>query len=394
MQTVEISQSPRVKEFLQNPFDFYTKIRLSGPLVKWQDLGLMVTADYSIVNKILRDRNFVREPPNGFYCQVPKKMFPFYENESNSMLEREPPTHTRLKSAALADFSKANLKRFEPKIKEICYKTLTQIKKGQFDLTQEFSRKFPVLVISRLLGVPEEMAPQLVKWSNSMVAMYQSRRTKKIEDTALKATVDFSKYARKLIEIRRKTKGDDVISHLLLSDLKGEKLSEKELVSTIILLLNAGHEATVHTISNGVKALIESGCNNQVILKCSKRVVEEILRFSTPLHLFRRYSAKERIIGDHTIKKGEEIGLLLAAGNRDPKHFVLPEIFDPLIKRKPNLSLGAGVHFCLGAQLARLELEIAIKGIFELFPSIRITDQPEYADTYHFHSLKRLTVEI
>ena len=152
MKTAEIKQSPHSKDFLQNPFDFYKKVRSRGLLIKWRDLDLKVTGDYSLVNETLRDRSFVREPLNGFFYQVPKKMFPFYENESNSMLEREPPTHTRLKSAVLADFGKANLKRFEPKISELCYDSLRLIKKGQFDLTQEFSKKFPVLVISKLLS--------------------------------------------------------------------------------------------------------------------------------------------------------------------------------------------------------------------------------------------------
>ena len=157
--------------------------------------------------------------------------------------------------------------------------------------------------------------------------------------------------------------------------------------------MNAGHEATVHTISNGIKTIIESKIVLQDLLPNTKRLIDEILRHATPLHMFTRYCTRNIIICNQRFRPGDKIGLLLAAANRDPKHFVEPEVFNPFIARKTNLSLGAGLHFCLGAHLARLELEIAITSIIKKFPKIEITSPPKYQDNFHFYGLNELRLK-
>ena len=383
-------QSPRDPVFVQNPFEFYKKLRSTGKIVRWSEYDMAVTNDYETVNNILRDKRFIREPPLGFFSGVPKHLFPFYENESRSMLEREPPYHTRLKSLAFPFFTNRKLKELEHEIKELCQTLLKGIVTPEINLISDFSKKFPVIVIARLLGVPEFMAPQLVSWSADMVAMYQARRDLEIEKKAVVATLEFSKYIEKLLDEKNKTPSEDLISYLIRENKSDEPLSNEELISTIILLLNAGHEATVHTISNGVKTILECKYSFPEIIKKPKQLTEEILRYCTPLHMFTRYSSVEVTLDGHRFYPGDKIGLLLAGANRDPNYFVDPESFNPLIKRRTNLALGAGIHFCLGAHLARLELQIAITTLIDLFPSMQISQKPYYEDNFHFFGLKEL----
>ena len=392
MQT--LFQSPRDPKFFKDPFIFYKKVRATGSIVRWEDFDLAVTADYDTVNTVLRNKTFVREPPQGFFSGIPKNLFKFYENESRSMLEREPPYHTKIKGLVSPFFTNKRLKKLKVEMEYLCDKLIKNIPTPEFDLITSFSNKFPVLVISKLMGVPESMAPQLLKWSNNMVAMYQARRNKKIEEKAVEATKEFSAYIKNLLIKKKLSPSEDLISYLIHDNYKDQGVSESEIISTIILILNAGHEATVHTISNGMKTILESSVSVDDLIKTPKGFVNEVLRYSTPLHMFTRYCTGKISLNGHTFKPGEKIGLLLAAANRDPAQFESPEVFDPLIKRKANLSLGAGIHFCLGAHLARLELEIALLSFVKSFPDLKIISEPIYQDSFHFHGLKNLFLRI
>ena len=388
-------QSPREPNFFQNPFLFYQKVRAAGRMVRWNDYNLVVTADYTTVSNILRDKKFVREPPQGFFANTSKALLPFYENESRSMLEREPPYHTRLKSLAAPFFTNKKLKQIKDEIENLCNNLIESIPTiEEIDLISHFSQQFPVIVITRILGVPESMAPQLVKWSSKMVAMYQARRDPEIEMQAVDATNEFSDYVKTLLKLKRINPSEDLISYLISANNSDDPLNEEEIVSTIILLLNAGHEATVHTISNGLKVMLESEFSLTALLQKPKILTEEVLRYATPLHMFTRYCKNEIVVCDQHFNAGEKIGLLLAAANRDPKHFVQPERFNPFVKRKTNLSLGAGLHFCLGAHLARLELEIALTSLIKKFPQMQISKTPKYQDNFHFYGLKELCLKL
>jgi len=276
----------------------------------------------------------------------------------------------------------------------LCVELLKDSPIHTFNLMDSFSKKLPVIVICRLLGVPEAMAPQLVKWSNNMVAMYQARRNSEVEKKAASATINFTNYLTELIKTKKNSDDADLITYLVKTNAFQKNLTTPEIVSTIILLLNAGHEATVHTISNGIKAMIESGFDLKDQIKDPQKLSSEILRYSTPLHMFIRYCSTDIELGKYSFEKGEKIGLLLGAANRDPKHFVAPDTFNPFIPRKPNLSLGAGIHFCLGAHLSKLELQLAIPILVEKFPNMKLANTPKYEDNFHFHGLKELTLEI
>jgi cytochrome P450 len=247
-----------------------------------------------------------------------------------------------------------------------------------------------VIVIARLLGVPEEMAPDLLRWSNAMVMMYQAGRTRAQEDAAVRATEEFVAFMRGYVDERRATPRDDLISHLIAAEEDGAKLTTDELITTCILLLNAGHEATVHSLGNGVKLCLETGARPG---PDPAPLVEEILRHDPPLHMFTRTAYQDVTLFGHAFKRGDEVGLLLASANRDAAAYPDPDRFDPTRPTKPaNAAFGAGLHFCIGAPLARLELQIALPALFAARPDLALAETPAYADIYHFHGLKSLMV--
>ncbi|HGG63151.1 MAG TPA: cytochrome P450, partial [Rhodobacteraceae bacterium] len=254
-------------------------------------------------------------------------------------------------------------------------------------------QKIPVIIIARLLGVPEDMSDQLLTWSNAMVAMYQARRTRKIEEDAAKASSEFAAFMRGYIDQRRASPADDLITHLIAAEQDGEKLTTDELITTCILLLNAGHEATVHSMGNGIKTLLEQNTPRSALAPDQvETTVEEIFRFDPPLHIFMRIAREDLELFGHPIKRGQSIACLLAAANRDPAAYDEPNTFRPGRPIKANTSFGGGLHFCVGAPLARLELQIALPVLFNRLPNLRLTKAPRYANVYHFHGLTALPV--
>jgi unspecific monooxygenase len=235
------------------------------------------------------------------------------------------------------------------------------------------------------------MSDDLLRWSNAMVGMYMANRSRAAEDRAIAATEDFMAFLRGYIADRRADPRDDLITHLIAAESEGDRLTTDELISTCILLLNAGHEATVHTIGNGVKTLLET--KTPAIALSPETVeasVEEILRFDPALHMFTRWAYEEVDVMGHRFQRGDQVALLLAAANRDPGQWDRPAQFLPDRPAKPNATFGAGLHFCVGAPLARLELQIALPILFQRLPNLRLAAKPVYADVYHFHGLKAL----
>jgi unspecific monooxygenase len=248
------------------------------------------------------------------------------------------------------------------------------------------------MVIASLLGVPADMTPQILSWSHDMVAMYQARRDRGMEDRAVAATIAFSTYMRGLLAQRRAEPGGDFLSQLLTaSDNDGTTLTEDELVTTAILLLNAGHEATVHSLGNGVQALLRHGKTSD-FLTDPARCSEEMLRFDTPLHMFKRYALQDLEYRGLRLRRGDQIGLLLASANRDEQKFPSAPVFFPSRHPNPHVSFGAGIHFCVGAPLARLEMQTALGVLFERLPNLRLDSPARYRDTWHFHALESLPV--
>ncbi len=382
-----ISQSPTDPDFVQNPYPFYDRVRAIGDFFWWNDYNMACAVSHQTVHAVLRDRRMGRECPAELAPDIPPHLQPFYDVEAHSMLELEPPRHKRLRALVLRAFTSRTIAGLAPDIRALCHKLIDEFPDQPFDLLTAYAQPVPVVIISRLLGVPEDRADDLVRWSNAMVAMYQARRTPQIEEDTIAATNDFVSFMRGYIAKRRKTPTDDLISTLIAAEADGERLSEDELITTCILLLNAGHEATVHTLGNGTKTLLEHG-----VPEITDASVEEIIRYDPPLHMFTRWVYEDVTIGDHTFKRGDQIACLLAAANRDPVAYPDPNRFDPSRKGAQNTSFGGGIHFCVGAPLARLELKIALEVLFERCPNLALAGTPQYGDVYHFHGLEQLMV--
>ncbi|WP_121629635.1 cytochrome P450 [Tropicibacter alexandrii] len=385
-----VSLSPTDPAFVQDPYTAYADWRTHGDLVWWEEYGMPCAVSHGAVHALLRDRRFGRECPADQVPAVPDHLAPFYAIEAHSMLELEPPRHTRLRSLVLRAFTSRRIAALGPEIAALSHQLIDAFPEGEVDLLPAFCQPIPVIVICRLLGVPETMADQLLAWSNAMVAMYQARRDRQVEDAAATAAREFGDFIRGYVEERRQTPADDLITQLIAAEEAGEKLSTDELITTCILLLNAGHEATVHTMGNGIKTLLETG--TPIPPERAEPVTEEILRYDPPLHMFTRYAYETVEAFGHTFQPGDQVALLLGAANRDPAVWPDPDRFDPARKVVQNTSFGAGLHFCVGAPLARLELQIALPILFERCPDMRLSEPPRYANLYHFHGLSRLKI--
>ncbi len=388
-----LSQSPTDPDFVQNPYPFYERARTGGDLFFWEEYGMPAAVGLDLVNAIFRDRRFGREVPEEKRTPVPDHLTPFYDIEAHSMLELEPPRHTRLRSLVLRAFTSRRIKELGPDIESLSHALIDGFPDGEFDLLAAFADPLPVTIIARLLGVPEEMGPQLLRWSHDMVAMYQASRTSETELAAARASSEFADFIRDYINSRRRVPGDDLLTHLIAAEEAGEKLTTDELITTCILLLNAGHEATVHGLGNAVKTILEQ----DVVAAFSSGdgidlAVEETLRFDPPLHMFTRWAYEDIEIGGHAFKRGDQVALLLGAANRDPKAWDAPERFDPTRPIRTNMAFGGGLHFCVGAPLARLEMQIALPILFDRCPGLTLVETPRYANVYHFHGLERLMV--
>ncbi|WP_371169947.1 cytochrome P450 [Aliiroseovarius sp. 2305UL8-7] len=389
---LRLQQSPTDPDFIQNPYDFYDRARAGGDLFFWDEYDMPMAVSFGAVNALLRDRRFGREPVTPI--EFPDHLAPFYAVEAHSMLELEAPRHTRLRKLVLRAFTSRRIAGLGPEIEVLTHQLIDAFPKGEFDLLPTFATRIPVIIICRLLGVPEDMADDLLKWSNAMVSMYQARRTRQIEDDAVAATEAFVAFMRDYIDQRRGDPRDDLITELITAEEEGERLSTDELISTCILLLNAGHEATVHALAIAVKTILQQKTPAEFLTTDTiGGTAEEVVRFDPPLHMFTRHVYEDTVFYGNELKRGDEIGLLLGAANRDPDVWDDPATFDPARPIKPNTSFGAGAHFCIGAPLARLEMAHSLPILFERCPNLRLTAPPKFGNVYHFHGLEKLMVQ-
>ncbi len=392
---IMVDQPPTEKNFVQNPYAFYRRILKRGGVCFWENYNQKAFFTFDTINKIFKDKRFGRELPPDFKQPYEKNLSDFYRIERNSMLELEGKRHTRLRGLVLRAFTTKNIQKISKDIHNLCTQLLDNIHDNETDLIKSYAKQVPVITIARLLGIPEEMSDQLLKWSNSMVAVYQANISAEGKDFANQSSKEFFEYIKKYVAERRSKPGDDLITHLINAEEDNQKLNFDELVSTCILLLNAGHEATVHTIGNGIKALLLNKVDCRFLKEKEWRsIVEEILRYDPPLHIFTRFAYENLTVDDVNIARGEKISLVIGASGHDEARWDKP--FEFRSNRRPltHNSFGAGAHFCLGAPLARLEIILALKNLFDKKRYIKILQKPEYADIYHFHGLKSLNVEM
>jgi cytochrome P450 len=398
-----VSLNPRDPEFFNDPYRAYAAIRARAPAFFWEDYGFWCFARHADVSALLRDRRFGRQILHVMsreelgWPEPSPRLAPFAAIERHSILELEPPEHTRLRNLVNRAFVSKQIEILRPRIAALAHERIDAFaREGSCDLISEFATPIPVAAIADFLGVPRDLAPQLLDWSHRMVAMYQFGVTPVVEDAAAEAASEFADSVRSYARARRADLSDDLISRLIIAESDGGALSEDELVTTVILLLNAGHEATVHAIGNGAKAMLERGADRACEFKSVDAIaatVEELLRLDAPLHLFTRYALEDVEFAGVRLMKGQKIGLLLGAANRDPERFPRPDAFDGARGLNPHVSFGAGIHFCIGAPLAKLEMATALPILFARLPGLRIAEPPRYRDAYHFHGLEALRAE-
>jgi cytochrome P450 len=396
------SANPRDPAFFQNPYAFYEGLHASNPAFFWEEYGHWCFAGFRDVSALLRDKRFGREilhvaTREELGMPEPKAHSAAFDlTEQYSLLNLEPPGHTRLRTLVNRAFVSRHVEQLRPRIVKLANEMIDGFEgEDSVDLIKAFAAPIPAIVIAEMIGLPAESAPQLLAWSNRMVAMYMFGVSHETELDADKASQEFMGYLREAIAARRKQPREDLLSHMLTSDRDGDRLSDEEVMSTAILLLNAGHEATVHTTGNGVKSILESGIDPVTLFSSeaqTEATVEECLRFDAPLHLFTRYALADLEYEGLHLRKGDVVGLMLGAANRDPARFANANSFDPFRTDGANVSFGAGIHFCIGAPLARIELQVAFSELFRRLPKLRLAEAPRYNDVYHFHGLERLMV--
>lgn len=388
--------------FYQDPYPTYHALRQQAPIFYWENHNLWALTRHEDVDNILRDRRFGRQITHvlsretlGWPPRNPAHQ-PFWDAERFSLLNLEPPAHTRLRGLVQKAFMARQIERLRPRIVQLNHDLIDQMQqRPSANLLTDFATPIPVTVIAEMLGVPTTMNDQLLAWSHSMVKMYELERTAHSEATAVAAARDFVAYLRDYVALRRTAPRDDLISHLIQVEEAGETLTEDELICTCILLLNAGHEATVNVIGNGVYALLQNRAQLerwQQDERLTTTAVAELLRYDTPLHQFNRWALQDIVYKGHHWPQGTEVSLLLGAANRDPAQFPAPDRLD--LGRQPNrhLSFGGGIHYCLGAPLARLELEIALTILHSRLPHLTLAQPPTVTNTYHFRGLSSLWV--
>ena len=402
--TRHASAQPREPVFYRNPYAFYDAVHASAPTFFWENYGHWCFARFRDVNALLRDKRFGRQilhlmTRDQLGMPEPKAhTAAFDQTEKYSLLQLEPPAHTRLRTLVNRAFVSRNVEQLRPRIERLANELIDGFAdKREVELLKAFAAPLPAIVIADMIGLPAEMAPKLLDWSNRMVRMYMFGLTEEVERDATQASVEFMNYLRGVIAERRAAPREDLLTHMLTADpIDGEKLTDDEVVSTTILLLNAGHEATVHTTGNAVNAILESSLDPQALFATDEQTaatVEECLRYDAPLHMFTRYALQDVTLDDgQSFKQGEVIGLMLGAANRDPTRFAHANRFDPFRPDGQNVSFGAGIHFCIGAPLARIELQVALKTLFDRLPTLRLAAPPEAKNVYHFHGLDRLGV--
>jgi cytochrome P450 len=352
-----------------DPYPAFAAARAQAPVQWHEGLGRWLAFTHAESNAVLRDRRLGRI----WSDKAPAERFESFNLiHRNAILEMEPPDHTRLRRLISTAFARGHVERLRPWVQQLADSLVDGLVERSggtepVDVLAGMSEELPVAVIAELLGVPAADRPLLRPWSNAIVKMYEYGRTTQVEDAAERAAAEFVAYLRTLAAERRRTPGEDLLSHLVsVRDSDGDRLTEDELVTTCILLLNAGHEATVNVSGNGLLALLEHP-SELARLRADPTLlppaVEELMRFDSPLQLFERTATEDVEFGGVTVARGQQIAALLGSANRDPAVFADADTLDVGRTDNPHISFGAGVHFCIGAPLARVELQASFSAL-------------------------------
>ena len=396
--------APDDPAFVADPYPVYRELRRLGPIHYDARTDHWLVTRHQDVSALLRDKRLGRT-----YLHVathaemgrpeePPEHSPFWNVIRNGMLDREPPDHTRLRRLVAGAFTPRTVELMRSRVQAVVDRLVQDgLARGEFDLIETIAEPLPVTVIAELLGIPEADRERLRPWSSDICRMYELKPTPEGARVAVVACVEFGDYLRDLARVRRAEPGDDLISGLVQVMDAGDRLTDDELIGTCVLLLNAGHEASVNAAGNGWWALFRNP-DQLARLRLERalvpRAVEELLRYDTPLQMFERWVLEDMEIGGVRVPKGAELGLLFGSANRDPAAFDGPDTLDLARDPNPHLSFGAGIHFCLGAPLARMEAQILLETIVRRMPGLSLVKEPVWKPGYIIRGLDALRVRI
>ena len=369
-------------DILANPYPAFDRERAAAPVAWHEASGRWLVSAHPLCDAALRDRRLGRiwrdrEPAT--------RLEPFNLLHRNQMMENEPPEHGRLRRVVSRAFARGHVERLRPRVRALGSELLDRIGDEPFDVVGEYAEPLPVLVIAELLGAPREDFRSLRTWSQAIVRMYEPVVPPEAEAAAVAASADFASYLRELIEDRRARPRNDLLSDLVRAQAGGEALSDDEVLASAILLLNAGHEASVNVFGNGLVALLGAGDSRERLVAGDvgyDTAVEEMLRYDSALQLFERTATRAVRLGDVEVAEGDTVAVLLGAANRDPAVFDAPDRFDAGRDPNPHLAFGAGLHFCLGAPLARMELVESLRLLLTRLPGLRLVAEPVRRPTF------------
>ena len=400
---VTVQYNPFVPETHANPYPELRNLREHDPVHKNELMDIWVLTRYDDVVSVLRDKRFSADRRKATNRFAQAAMQAAQEEGSplaraNTMLGADPPEHTRLRGLVSKAFTPRVVESLRPRIQQIVDELLDKVQDtGTLDIIRDLGYPLPVIVIAEMLGVPAEDRDDFKRWSDDIVATFGGPVTPpEVLERAQKSTQEMSDYFGAVIEERRREPREDLLSGLIAAEERGEVLSEEELLATCILLLAAGNETTTNLIGNGTLALLR---NPDQLDKLRRRpelvesAVEEFLRYDGPVQATARVATERTEFGGKTIEPGELTMVILAAANRDPAQFPEPDTLD--IERSPNehVAFGEGLHFCLGAPLARAEGQIAFRSLLERMPELRLaTEEPEWGGNFILRGLKSLPV--
>jgi unspecific monooxygenase len=401
---IQLGYLPSSQAFIADPYPVFEALRADHPVVYDPATNQWLVSRFADVNALLRDRrlgrSYVHVATHEEFGRTPPPAWqaPFEASARLQLIDMEPPDHTRLRRLVSTAFTPRTVESLRPRVTELVDGLVgAALERGEFDLLADLIEQLPVAVIAELLGIPEGDRPLLRPWSADMTLMFELTRSEADERRAVQATVEFSDYLRGLVRERRARPKADLLSQLALVAEAGDHLSEDELIATAILLLNAGHEASVNGAANAWWTLFRHP-DALAALRADPGLmptaVDELLRFDTPAPMFERWVLEDIELHGVAIPRGQELALLFASANRDPDRFPNPDGL--VLDRNPNphLSFGAGIHFCLGAPLARLELGILFWAILERMPTLELVAEPAWKPRFVLRGLQALRVRV
>ena len=384
--------------FVANPYPIMKELRNAGKPIWHDQMNMWLAPRHADANAVLRAKTLGRI----FQPKQPEELWETFNwLHADSILDSEPPKHTRLRSLVAKAFNRGQIDRLAPRINQIVADLLTDCEaklaaSGQFDLIADFAEPLPVMVIAELLGVPESEREHLRPWSQAIVKMYEYGHTEAQQAEARQAGADFAQLVTQMVEHRKQNPTTDLVTELALVEESGEKLSLRELIATCVLLLNAGHEASVSGFGNGFVAAMQRPDQAALLrtkpYEIAPTAVEEFLRFDAPLQLFERTATADTEIGGITVTTGQKIAALLGSANRDEQVFPNVDQMDLTRDPNPHIGFGGGIHFCLGAPLARLEMTSSLPALFAKFPNLNLVGQPVMRPTFVLRGYESIAV--